>query len=101
MLHVSVIIVNWNTQDLLIHCLDSLYKNTNTPFELFVIDNNSKSFINNSGGIDTLFGYIATKYKNVHFIKNVKNMGFAHAVNQGILKSTGEYILTLNPDVIV
>lgn len=133
MLHVSVIIVNWNTQDLLIHCLDSLYKNTNIPFELFVIDNNSaiqqtriqippllqdkhersakkitkpcltdkKSLINNSGGINTLFGYIATKYKNVHFIKNVKNMGFAHAINQGTLKSTGEYILTLNPDVIV
>jgi len=133
MLHVSVIIVNWNTQDLLIRCLDSLYKNTNTPFELFVIDNNSaiqqtrtqipplfqgkhersakkitkpcpadkKSFINNSGGINTLFGYIATKYKNVHFVKNVKNMGFAHAVNQGISESKGEYVLTLNPDVIV
>ena len=35
------------------------------------------------------------------FIKNNKNMGFAYAVNQGILESTGECVLTLNPDVIV
>ena len=133
MFPVSVVIVNWNTQYLLINCLDSLYKNTNTPFELHIIDNNSAvqqtrtqvspllqwkhecdakiitepytadkgSFINNSGGINTIFGHIATKYENVHFIKNNKNMGFAYAVNQGILESTGEYVLTLNPDVIV
>ena len=28
-------------------------------------------------------------------------MGFAYAVNQGIIESTGEYVLTLNPDVII
>lgn len=133
MFHVSVIIVNWNTQDILINCLDSLYKNTNTPFELFIIDNNSaikqtrtqapsllqcrhesgakkiaeaypevkKSFTNNIEEINTILGYIVAKYENVQIVKNGKNMGFAYAVNQGILESTGEYVLTLNPDVIV
>src|SRR3989339_1880397 len=133
MLHISVIIVNWNTQDILINCLDSLYKNTNTPFELFIIDNNSatqqaktpsppllqsnhncgtkiiaeiytedkESLNSGTRKIDIIFGNIATKYENVHFIKNEKNMGFAYAVNQGISESTGKYVLTLNPDVIV
>ena len=132
MLHISVIIVNWNTQDILINCLDSLYKNTNIPFELFIIDNgsavqqastrvsplsqitlnhNEKKFAetspqnrklcSNTQRIDIIFSNIATKYENVHFIKNEKNMGFAYAVNQGISESTGEYVLTLNPDVIV
>lgn len=133
MFPVSVIIVNWNTQDILINCLDLLYKNTNIPFELFIIDNNSeiqqtrtqvppslhgkhesdaknvaevypddeKSFINNTKGINTILGYIVTKYGNVHVVKNVKNMGFAYAVNQGIIESMGEYVLTLNPDVII
>jgi len=133
MVHISVIIVNWNTQDILINCLDSLYKNTNTPFELFIIDNNSatqqaktpsppllqsnhncgtkiiaeiytedkESLNSGTRKIDIIFGNIATKYENVHFIKNEKNMGFAYAVNQGISESTGKYVLTLNPDVIV
>lgn len=132
MVHVSVIIVNWNTQDILINCLDSLYKNTKIPFELFIIDNGSaiqqastrvsplsqitlnhkekkfaetspqnRKLCSNTQGIDIIFGNIVTKYENVQIVKNGKNMGFAYAVNQGIIESTGEYVLTLNPDVIV
>ena len=60
-----------------------------------------KSLRNSTRGIDITFGNIAAAYGNVQIVKNGKNMGFAYAVNQGILESTGEYVLTLNPDVIV
>ncbi|NUO10277.1 MAG: glycosyltransferase family 2 protein [Candidatus Brocadia sp.] len=126
MIYVSVVIVNWNTQDILSLCLDSLYKNTKIPFDVFIIDNNPRAHGTRACTLlqflfkkwepveicerkkeflqintDNILEDIIQKYKNVHIIKNCKNLGFAHAVNQGILSSKGEYIFTLNPDVIV
>ncbi|MCF6149643.1 MAG: glycosyltransferase family 2 protein [Candidatus Kuenenia sp.] len=94
MVSISVIIVNWNTQDTLIHCLESLYKNTKIPFDVYIIDNNT-------GKKNTRLETVIRNYKNINIIKNGRNLGFAYAVNQGILSSQGDYVLTLNPDVTV
>jgi GT2 family glycosyltransferase len=62
------------------------------PFEQIVVDNNSS---------DGTAGAVRQKYPEVTVIENQENKGFAAANNQGIEKSSGEYVLLLNPDTIV
>jgi hypothetical protein len=100
----SIIIVTYYSEIYLRHCLESIYKNTNNiEFEIIIIDNGSQ----NETDISTYYP-ITSPNKNNHIyptglklIKNKENLGFAHAVNQGIEKARGKYILCLNPDTIV
>lgn len=86
----SIIIVSWNTQDLLKKCLDSIYRyQAGLSLEILVVDNNS---------IDGTVAMIKDEYLQVKLIANNKNLGFARANNQAIKLATGEYILLLNPD---
>ncbi len=90
---ISVIIVNWNTRDLLSCCLSSLEQNinrlSNTHFETFVIDNAS------SDGSVKLVG---KHFSWVVLIENYSNVGFAAANNQGLRLARGKHILFLNSD---
>lgn len=90
----SIIIINYNTKDLLLRCLESIKKNTNNlSYEIIVIDNDSKD-----GSVESI------KMINnflVKIISNKKNLGFAKANNQGIKIAKGRYILLLNPDTAV
>lgn len=92
----SIIIVNFNTIVLLQDCLDSLYQNyqkelQSGQFEIIVIDNASSQSVSSN----------LKKYANLKLIVNKTNVGFAKANNLGIKRSSGEYILLLNPDTIV
>jgi GT2 family glycosyltransferase len=90
---VSVIIVNWNTRDLLRGCLRSIFKQTEeVSFEIIVVDNASR---------DDSVEMIRTEFPSVKLIANVDNRGFARANNQGIRAALGRYILLLNPDTII
>ncbi len=72
-------------------CLNSIYNSlTKFIFEVIVIDNNSK---------DKTCKLIQENFKNCFLIRNKRNFGFSHAVNQGFYKSQGEILLILNPDV--
>jgi len=89
----SVIIVNWNTKNLLRECLESLYKEIHDiSLEIIVVDNFSSD-----GSVEMLRNY----FPGIKIRSNPKNMGFAHANNQGILISEGKYVLLLNPDTIL
>lgn len=61
-------------------------------FEVFVVDNNSQ---------DGTAEMIREKFPQVKLINNKDNAGFPKANNQAILKSSGRYILLLNPDTVV
>jgi GT2 family glycosyltransferase len=89
---VSVIIVNWNTRDLLCGCLASLLAETRAAHEIIVIDNDST---------DGSTAMVAAKFPDVHVIANASNRGFAAANNQGIAVARGRHVLLLNPDTIV
>jgi GT2 family glycosyltransferase len=93
----SIIIVSYNTRELLKKCLSSIDGSYKT--EIIVVDNGSTD-----GSVETI-KKLATRYSfgNVKFkiILNKENMGFAKAVNQGIRKASGDYILLLNSDIIV
>jgi len=85
----SIIIVNYNANNYLRLCLESIFEFTEAiSYELILIDNNSKNSIKT----------IEDNYPEVYYIKNKNNFGFSYANNQGIKKSKGRYILLLNPD---
>jgi GT2 family glycosyltransferase len=60
--------------------------------EVIVVDNNS---------IDGSNAMVKKKFPEVKLYENKQNLGFSKANNQGIKKSTGEYVLLLNPDTVV
>ena len=87
---VSIIIVSYNTKELLQACLHYIDCSM-TQFdrwEIIVIDNASSD-----GSVEFL-----RKKKNIQFIGNTSNIGFARANNIGIKGARGEYILLLNSD---
>jgi GT2 family glycosyltransferase len=90
---VSVIIVNWNTRQLLLDCLKSLKEFTeNISYEIIVVDNHSS---------DDSVEMVAAQFPDVKLIVNDDNLGFAAANNKGIEASEGRYVLLLNSDTLV
>ena len=90
---VSVIIVSWNTKDILMNCLRSLYDQSNRfDFEVIVVDNASAD-----GSVEM----VKNDFHSVVLVENSENKGFATANNQGISIAEGRYILLLNSDTIV
>jgi len=90
---VSIVIVNWNTRNLLLRCIGSILDGgCSVPCEIIVVDNASAD-----GSVDA----VRSAYPNVTVIANDRNLGFASANNVGFARASGESILLLNPDTIV
>lgn len=89
---VSVIIVNWNTRDLLRNCLRSILAQTRVSHEIIVVDNASG---------DGSAYMVRTEFPDITLIANNANGGFAAANNQGLRISRGRTVLLLNPDTII
>ncbi|HOP48344.1 MAG TPA: glycosyltransferase family 2 protein [Desulfobacteraceae bacterium] len=85
----SVIIINYNTADLLAGCLNSVFEQSGCKFEVIVVDNashdNSQSIVRN-------------EFPYVKLIANESNIGFSRANNKGLEVCGGDYIYFLNPD---
>jgi GT2 family glycosyltransferase len=90
---ISIIIVNWNTRDLLSQCLESVYATVrDLTFEVVVVDNASS---------DGSAEMIRERFPQARLIENDVNSGFARANNQGIAQSHGQFLLLLNSDTIL
>jgi GT2 family glycosyltransferase len=83
---VSIIIVSWNTSDLLSECLMSLPRDGTT--EVIVVDNGSRD-----GTLAML-----REWPQVQVIANAENEGFTRANNMAIRRSRGEFLLLINSD---
>ena len=91
---VSIIIPNYNGENYIANCLDSLMVQSFSDFghmEIIVVDDCSTDASVN----------IIKAYENVMLLENPVNSGFDKSVNQGILASRGEYCLLLNNDVVI
>ena len=89
----SIIIVSWNTRDILRNCIKSIYEqSSDSSLEVIVIDNAST---------DGSAEMVKKDFPQVTLIENSENRGFATANNQGIAIAKGRYVLLLNPDTIV
>jgi hypothetical protein len=89
----SIIIVNWNTHELLVQCLQSIAENVRTcervNVETFVVDNAST---------DGSAEMVRERFPWVRLIENAENVGFARANNQALREATGRYAVLLNSD---
>src|SRR5262245_61671019 len=89
----SIVIVNWNSCDLLKSCIESILRHTrDLAIEIVVID--SASF----DGADRM---LQECYPHVRFLQSDVNIGFARANNRAFHHSIGETLLFLNPDTEV
>lgn len=88
----SVIIINYGTMDMTEQAIKAFSLRENRlEYEIILVDNRSG---------ETLDEKRFLKY-NTRIIKNSRNLGFARAANQGVMKSRGDYLLFLNSDVFV
>lgn len=90
----SIVIVNWNTRDLLAACLRALAEAGGMPdgTEVIVVDNAST---------DDSLSYIRAHFPWVRVLENSTNEGFAAATNRGLAAADGGYLLLLNSDTEV
>ncbi len=87
---VSIIIVSFNTKDLLIKCLASIRRYPpSVPCEVIVVDNGS-----HDGSPDA----VERGFPEVSVIRNGENLGFGAANNRGLRDARGEIILFMNSD---
>lgn len=90
-MNISVIIVNYNTADLVKSCIDSVLSQERVTVETIVVDNASQD--------DSV--HILEKYGDrIHLIVSLENLGFGGANNLAFKQSTGHYVFLLNPDAV-
>lgn len=89
----SIVIVNWNTRDLLRDCLISVIKGLEgLQAEILVVDNASTD-----GSVQML----RAEFPDAVLFKNAKNMGFAAGNNVALRQAIGRYVMLLNTDTLV
>ena len=88
----SIIILNYNGTKFLQDCIDSIIRETNSPYEIIVVDNNSPD---KSGEL------FSKKFPEIKFILNKDNVGVPEGLNIGIRNASGDFIVLLNNDLIV
>lgn len=90
---VSIIIISFNTKDLLRDCLTSIFNQAgDVDCKVIVVDNAS---------IDGSPEMVKNAFPQVTLIENLTNRGYAAACNQGMRMADGRYILLLNSDVLI
>ncbi len=92
---VDIIIVNWNSGELLKDCIQSINSAINNSFDLkrvVIVDNKSS---------DNSIEFSINHNLPLFFIKNEENLGFAKACNQGASGSKADFLLFLNPDTVL
>lgn len=90
---ISIIIINWNTRQLLLDCIDSVYRTVQlATFEIYVVDNGSSD-----GSVEA----VRNAFPSVKVIANARNQGFAKANNIALRQMHGRYAVLLNSDTVL
>lgn len=89
----SVIIVSWNTRELLLGCLRSLpWHESGLRMEAIVVDNAST---------DGTVQAVMSEFPQATIIRNDRNTGFAAGNNAGLRVAGGRFVALINSDVVV
>jgi len=89
----DIIVVSYNTCELTLHALRSVYEETTqTSFNLIVVDNNS-----DDGSADA----IEQNFPQLTLIRSPRNLGFSRGVNLSAKYLHSDYLLLLNPDTVI
>jgi len=90
-----VVILNWNQPELTIHCANSIKENSDSEFNLLIVDN---------GSSDNSVKILKSNFPKAKFLVLKNNFGFAKGFNHGIqyaLEHGAEYVFMVNNDTIV
>jgi GT2 family glycosyltransferase len=90
-MRLSVVIVNWNSRQDLIACLQSLSAQTHQDLEIVVVDN---------GSTDGSAAAVREQFPSCVLLPETENLGFAEGCNRGIRATRGEWVALLNNDTI-
>lgn len=88
----SIIIVNYNAGDKLLHCLSGVVRFASSSTEIFVVDN---------GSTDGAADAIERDFPEIVVIRSGTNLGFGGGCNLAAKKAEGQHLVFLNPDTIV
>lgn len=90
---ISIIILNYKSKGLTLHCLQAITAAdwSGLEHEIIVVDNNSQ---------DNLKEILAWQFPEVKFIQSSKNVGMGAGNNLGLVKAQGEYVVVMNPDTL-
>jgi GT2 family glycosyltransferase len=89
----SIILVNWNSLDFTEQCIASIEANAcGLDYEAIVVDNASA---------DAPCSSLTARFPSVTLVLSESNLGFGRANNLAARRSSGRYLLFLNPDTVV
>jgi N-acetylglucosaminyl-diphospho-decaprenol L-rhamnosyltransferase len=89
---VTIIVLVYNTLDLLLQCLQSFFEACRTQgWQIIVVDNGSEEDVRSA---------IDGKFRGVEVIRSERNLGFAAGNNLGLRNAKGEFVILMNSDVI-
>lgn len=94
----AIVVLNWNSADDTIECIDSLLSQSDNIPDIILVDNYSSD-----DSIERLQSYKNKHPNSIHFIKNSVNSGYSGGNNVGFQYALGsgyKYIGTLNPDAV-
>ena len=89
---ISIVVVNWNGEKFLGHCLDAFKSQTYKNFQMIIVDNASTD-----GSVDK----IEEQWSDTRLIKLDNNTGFARANNIGANQATGDWLALVNNDAFL
>jgi GT2 family glycosyltransferase len=89
---VSVVLICYNSKKFLPRCLGSLTAQTWHDLDVILVDNNST---------DGACAYARQSFPRIITVENSVNLGYAAAANQGIRLAKSEFVMVLNPDIIL
>lgn len=92
MKQLSIIILNYNTPELVYNCLQSISTNVRVSYEVIVVDNGSEQKVDAEA---------IAKFPNTKCFFLDKNLGFGKGNNFGVTKSEGDILWFLNSDTII
>jgi N-acetylglucosaminyl-diphospho-decaprenol L-rhamnosyltransferase len=92
-MELSIVIVNWNSAEFTIGCIESIQAHTSRiAYEIIVVDNASEG---------EFWRNIAVQFPSIKLIRSDNNLGFARANNLGATHAAGKKLLFLNPDTLM
>ncbi len=89
---ISIVLLNWNGKGFLADCLHSIRAQTCTDYDLLIIDDQST---------DDSVAFLQHEFPEYRLIRNTHKLGYGGGANMGIRQTEGEYVLLMNPDVIL
>ncbi len=90
-MRVSVIVVSWNSGDLILPCLRSAFASAGNGIEVEVI-------VSDNGSTDGTPEAVEAAFPRAVVVRNGRNLGFAAGVNRGAARAGGDALLLLNSD---